>query len=450
MTTNSPGLRVVRHRAGQEGFSLLELAVAMAVFMVVSIASFTLFSRHETLLSQETGIAGLNIGLRNALAQLQMDVVNAGSGVIQGPNVPAWPVGVTIINSNPTTAQCNPAATNPATYAAACFDQLNIVMVDAATPPIQPTNACSPTASEFNTSAGTALSASVPSIINPGTGSNWTAAQVAAKYSSGDELLFVQGSWPYSYTTALLTANGTTSGGNVSLSFSATLSGGSNSAGSPPANDPISMTVNAPAAELTSLFCSSDYVLRMLPIKYVVSVANASDPQLTRTQAGTTNVLMDQVIGFKVGAAWRNSNISKSTVSTNYETVTYISGTAFPSDGSWNNQTIEINDGYYTVASVSAATNPPTLTLASGQDAGWQSNVVLSGPISQVYSYDYLNTDYNSDYNLVRAVRVTLIGRTLPSSDPTYRYRNPFDSGAYQIRGSSIIVNPRNLTMNDY
>jgi len=444
----SHGQENPRRRAKAEGFSLLELTVAMAVFLVVSISSLSLFSRHETLAGQEQGIAGLNIGLRNALSQLQMDVVNAGSGVIQGPNVPAWPVGVTIINSNPTTAQCNPSGTDPATYASACFDKLNVVMVDTTTPPIQPTNNC--TTGEFDTSAGTALLATV---ANPATGTQLTAAQVAAKYFASDKILFVQGSAPYKYTTAVLTANGTTSGGNVSLSFNATLAGGGNSPGingNPPANDPISMTINAPASELTNLYCSSDFVLRMLPITYSVSVANSSDPQLTRTQAGTTNVLMDQVIGFKVGAAWRNSNISKSTVSTNYETVTYISGTSFPSDGSWNNQTIEINDAYYTVASVSSASNPPTLTLASGEDAGWQSNVNLSGPISQVYSYDYLNTDYNSDYTLVRAVRATLIGRTVPSSDPTYIYRNPFDLGAYQIRGSSIIVNPRNLTMNDY
>jgi hypothetical protein len=455
MSRNSQQRQLHRRKDRAEGFSLLELTVAMAVFMVVSITSFNLFSRHETLLSQQQGVAGLNIGLRNALSQIQMDVVNAGSGVIQGPNVPAWPVGVTIINNNPTTAQCNPSATNPATYAALCFDQLNIVMVDSTTPPIQPTNSCA--SGEFDTSAGTTLSATV---ANPATGTQLTAAQVAAKYFTGDELLFVQGNAPYNYTTAILTANGTSSGSNVQLSFSPTLgvsasypNGGNNSpgvGGNPPANDPISMTSNAPAAELTRLYCSTDFVLRMLPIKYSVSVANASDPQLTRSQAGTTNVLMDQVIGFKVGAAWRNSNISKSTVSTNYETVTYISGTSFPSDGSWNNQVIEINDAYYTVASVSSASNPPTLTLASGQDAGWQSNVNLSGPISQVYSYDYTNSDYNSDYTLVRAVRATLIGRTTPSSDPTYRYRNPFDLGAYQIRGSSIIVDPRNLTMNDY
>lgn len=440
---------------GAAGFSLLELVVAMTVFLVVSAASFTLFSRHETLLSQTQGIAGLNIGLRNALSQIQMDVVNAGSGVIQGPNVPAWPVGVTIINSNPTTAQCNPSATTPATYAAACFDQLNVVTVDTTTPPIQPTNSC--TGSEFDTSAGTTLAATV---ANPSTGTQLTAAQVAAKYFTGDKILFVQGESPYNYTTAVLTANGTSSGSNVQLTFSPTLgvsvnypNGGNNSPGSngnPPANDPISMTVYAPGSEVTRIYCSTDFVLRMLPISYSVSVANASDPQLTRTQAGTTNTVMDQVIGFKVGAAWKNSNISESTVSTNYETVTYISGAAFPSNGSWNNQTIMINDSSFTVASVQPSANPPTITLASGQDAGWQTNVILNGPITQTYTYDYLNTDYNSDYTLLRAVRVTLIGRTTPSTDPTYLYRNPFDLGAYQIRGGSIIVNPRNLSMNDF
>jgi hypothetical protein len=157
------------------------------------------------------------------------------------------------------------------------------------------------------------------------------------------------------------------------------------------------------------------------------------------------------VIGFKVGAAYRNDTLAQATVSTNYETVTWISGTPFPNDHSWDNQTIMINDDSYTVASVNPPpANPPTLTIASGQDAGWQSNVTLNGPITQTYSYHYLNTDYNSDYTLVRAVRVTVIGRTTPTTDPTYTYRNPFDFGAYQIRGSSIIVNPRNLTMKDF
>ena len=230
--------------------------------------------------------------------------------------------------------------------------------------------------------------------------------------------------------------------------------GGNNSPGNPPANDPISMTFNAPGSEVTSLFCSTDFVLRMLPITYSVDVANPTDPQLTRTQckeAGKPdfgkNTVMDQVIGFKVGAALRNG-LSESTVSTNYETVNIvISGAVFPADGIGPNAIIMINNSSFTVSSVGGES---TSALPLRPDAGWQTNVILNGPITQTFNYDYLNTDYNSDYTLVRAVRVTIIGRTTPSTDPTYTYRNPFDLGAYQIRGSSIIVNPRNLTMNDF
>jgi hypothetical protein len=339
-------------------------------------------------------------------------------------------------------------------------------MVDPNTPPIQPTNACSPVASELDTSATSpTVTATVSAAINPATNAQWTASAVASRYVVGDKVLFIQGESPYNYTTAVLNAGGSTSGSNVKLNFNPTLgistnypNGGNNSPGNPnanppvpPANDPISMTVYAPGTEVTRLYCSSDFVLRMLPITYTVSVASASDPQLTRTQSGTATTVMDQVIGFKVGAAYRNDNLAQATVSTNYQTVTWISGTAFPSDHSWDNQTIMINDDSYTVASVNPPpATPPTLTIAAGQDAGWQMNVTLNGPITQTYSYHYLNGDYNSDYTLVRAVRVTVIGRTAPSTDPTYTYRNPFDFGAYQIRGSSIIVNPRNLTMKDF
>jgi hypothetical protein len=77
---------------------------------------------------------------------------------------------------------------------------------------------------------------------------------------------------------------------------------------------------------------------------------------------------MDQVIGFKVGAAW------------------------------WNNP-LEATEGNF--------------------------------------SYDYNSVDYGNNFTLVRAVRVSIIGRTAPIA------------GQYQIRGSSIVVNPRNLTMSN-
>jgi hypothetical protein len=95
---------------------------------------------------------------------------------------------------------------------------------------------------------------------------------------------------------------------------------------------------------------------------------------------------MDQVVGFKVGAAWWNNNTS--TFAYCYNTGPYCDN---------------------------ASTIP----------------------------------GYSGDFTLVRSVRVTIIGRTKPSTDPFYRYRNPFDSGAYLIRGSSIVVDPRNLTMSN-
>ena len=104
MMTSSGGRKLLRAKAWREGFSLLELLVAMAVFLIISSVAFTLFNRHQTLLSQEQVTVGLNIGLRNALAQIQLDLVNAGNGLNPWPNIPAWPVGVTIVN-NPPTAQ---------------------------------------------------------------------------------------------------------------------------------------------------------------------------------------------------------------------------------------------------------------------------------------------------------------------------------------------------------
>lgn len=412
MTTNSLTRRSTGRKALAMGFSLIELMVAMAVFLVVSATSFTLFSRHEALLSQEQGIAGLNIGLRSALAQLQIDVVNAGNGQIQGANVPAWPVGITVINSNPNAnPPCNPSPGNPS-YSVNCFDQVNIVMVDPSTPPLHPQNACG---GAYDTTSGAPFYGTVP--INPATGQPVVpVATVAGNFVTGDPILFVTANGT-KFTTAVLTAPGSVPAapaGTVQLTFNPTLSAGSppppwlgmNSAWpvgnphyTPPGitgpNDPLGISTyttpppplppGSPAAAppyLTNSFCSSDWVLRLVPITYsVINTATANgyqDPQLLRTQGNppVQNVLMDQVIGFKVGVAWWNNDVS-----------------TFP--------------------------------------------------------YDYNSSDYYNQFTLVRSVRVTLIGRTAPSTDPTYTYRNPFDSGPYQIRGSSIVVDPRNLTMNN-
>ena len=61
--------------------------------------------------------------------------------------------------------------------------------------------------------------------------------------------------------------------------------------------------------------------------------------------------------------------------------------------------------------------------------------------------YHYSKSDYGSDFSLVRSLRVTLLTRTAPNL--ILGYTNPFDGGPYLAFGSSIVVNPRNLSATD-
>ena len=63
----------------------------------------------------------------------------------------------------------------------------------------------------------------------------------------------------------------------------------------------------------------------------------------------------------------------------------------------------------------------------------------------------YTDSRGNESYNfsLVRSIRVSLIGRTTPDYRGTYKFRNTFDNGPYQVQGIAVVANPRNLSMND-
>jgi hypothetical protein len=54
---------------------------------------------------------------------------------------------------------------------------------------------------------------------------------------------------------------------------------------------------------------------------------------------------------------------------------------------------------------------------------------------------------YNNDFSLIRSVRTSLLARTPPNA--TIAYRNQFDGGPYQVLGASVVINPRNMSMND-
>jgi prepilin-type N-terminal cleavage/methylation domain-containing protein len=382
-----------------DGFTLLEFLVAMAVFLTVTGAVFSLLRKDDPLFNQQQNMVGVNLSLQNAVTQLQMDGVNAGTGYYAGANVPNWPVGITIQNPSPTAGTCGDNATF--TYGSTCFDTLNIISVDPNTLP-QHLGAAAGCAATY--SGGGASSTMV--LYTPGSTSGQASA-LAAKYVSGDELLLVKvdGS---QMTTVALTANGSSAGSVVTLAFKTTNSDGTNTA----ANDFLGITTNTGAADnphtqLGTSFCNSDWILRLQPITYKVDASVSTDPKLVRVQGGATNVIAEQVIGFRVGASLWND-----THDTDLATSTIAAACAGSSDSTSGSTT------YYSY-------NYNACSYGAGNGASY-------------------------DYSIIRSIRVSIIGRTPPNSaGNAITFRNSFDSGPYQIQGLSVVINPRNLSMTD-
>jgi prepilin-type N-terminal cleavage/methylation domain-containing protein len=335
------------------GFSLVELMVAMAVFLVIGGAAVSLVKKHMPIFTSQQNQTGLNISMRNAVAQMQIDVVNGGTGYYQGVNIPAWPVGITVLNSA-AGAGCYDAANQ--TYGPGCFDQLNVISVDQKTPPSNPgdigANCVSTTATSlFITPIGTT-----------------TLDQLAADFHTGDQILLVKSDGSQ-MTTTIMTSDGLVSGGKVKLAHNPTALDGTNT----PTNDPVGLTLDGDNNKLGVQFCTTDWVLKLAPITYQVDASDPTNPKLVRTQGGQINVIAEQIIGFKVGASIWNGT----------------------SDG----------------------------------------------------TYNFDSSSYAHDWQRVRSVRISMIGRT--AADPSGTFRNTFDGGPYKIESVSVVVNPRNLSMND-
>jgi len=371
-----------RRTGADSGFTLIELLVATACFLVVSATAFSLFNQQQVSASALKGQVGLNLALRNAATQLQMDLVNAGSGYFQGLNIPTWPVGVTIVNHVvSTTSSCYDSTTFA--YGSSCFDQFTIIATadPATSPPVHATDTTggsSATANCSNTSSGTAYA-------QPASG--LTLAQTAVLFHAGDQLLFLNGTGS-KITSVVLTAPGRVAGSAVQLTFNPTNANGSNSL----SNDPLDITAcdgRQPCTagnKLGAQFCGGDWILKLAPITYSVDSSEPGNPRLMRSQSGNSAVVMDQIIGFKVGAAIWNDSTSTMTARYNYDASTYSNQAA--------------NDQAY-------------------------------------------------NFTLIRSVRVSLIGRTAPNSVPGNLFRNAFDQGPYMVQGTAVVVNPRNMSMND-
>jgi len=345
---------ITKHKS-PAGFSLVELTVAMAVFLVIGGAAVALVKMHVPLFTSQQNQTGLNLSMRNAVAQMQIDVVNAGTGYYQGVNIPSWPIGITVVNSAPGTG-CYDATAK--TYSSTCFDTLNVIAMDQNTPPSNPSdigaNCVSTTSSSlFVTPVGTT-----------------TLAQLAADFHTGDQLLLVKSDGSQ-MTTTTLTSDGQITGGKVKLAHNPTGADGTNTT----TNDPLALSNTADSNKLGVQFCNTDWVLKLAPITYQVDASDPTNPKLTRTEGGQTNVIAEQIIGFKVGAAI------------------------------WN------------------------------------------GTTDSTYNFDAKTYSTPFDWSLIRAIRVSMIGRT--PADVKSNFRNSFDGGAYKIESVSVVINPRNLSMND-
>lgn len=383
-----------RQYSREAGFTLVELLVAALIFGVISAAAFGLMAQHQPLFNQQQSEAALNIAMRNAVAQMQVDIVNGGAGYYSTVNIPNWPVGVAISNNVVTSAEdCHTGTT----YGANCFDSFTVITSDPNTLPVNPSSTSSaslPTSgtcstTTVNTNAGGAGSGSLYLLPPAGV----TATTYKGNFNSGDLILLVKGDGS-KYTVVQL--NGTIATGSygtpaksyVVLPFNATGTAvglGANTA----SNDPTGMSVNS-SDYTTNLFCDTDWVIRLTPIKYDVDITtDPTNPTLRRTvlvqgQTPAANgvPLVNQVIGFKVGASLIGSS---STLPYDFDASTFTSTTS--------------PGGY--------------------------------------------------DFTLVRSVMVSLVGRTTPATDPTYVFRNSFDGGPYQIQGVSVVINPRNMSMSD-
>jgi prepilin-type N-terminal cleavage/methylation domain-containing protein len=186
------------------------------------------------------------------------------------------------------------------------------------------------------------------------------------------------------FNTAALTGPGVVAGAEVSLPHQTTNVAGR---GNTAVTDPLRFSLVDDPSLAVSFCNATDWVIKLAPsIIYGVDTTNPNNPQLFRQVGalGARSFVADQIIGFRILSTVANCNLP--------------------------------------VANWPAA---PTVPTCVAPNAGTATN-----------------------YNQIRTVRVSLIGRT-PPNQSVGNFRNAFDNGYYRVQEISITANPRNLSMND-
>jgi prepilin-type N-terminal cleavage/methylation domain-containing protein len=358
-------------RKALAGFSLLELMVAMSVFLIMGGAVVALIRRHVPLFNTAQNQAGLNVTLRNAVAQLQMEVVNAGSSYSAGNPMPFWPIGATI------QTKATPGCKATRNYVSSCFDSFSLIDADSNMPALAPSSdPVKLTQLVTDTGGAGTVNMYLTSPGNPAAATTAMYTAWAALLVPGTELMLVQGGTDMpagqpSITVVVVQVPGASVNGNsILVPVSSTIANGV------PSRDPMGIYDAGEAARFTGSFNPTlDYAIKLNATKYQVDGADITNPKLIRTNpGGTSDVIAEQVVAFNVGA-W-------SSIIQNYSTtpasappagfnsdwasvrslqVQLIARTVPNSDQSITNFTNTYDQGPYQVQGVSVVINPRNL-----------------------------------------------------------------------------------------
>jgi prepilin-type N-terminal cleavage/methylation domain-containing protein len=363
---NSPSQSLSRSKP-RRGFSLVELMMAMAVFLVVGAAAVGVVRRHAPLFASQQNQAGLNIAMRNVVAQMQIDVVNGGSGYYPGANTPDWPIGITIAIAGP--AKCvDPAATD---YVG-CTDALSVIEADSTMPVAKPSLNSDGTGIADTKAQDLYLTFAVPPPAAKLT--EW-----AASFKVGDQILLKQGtSSQPKLSTVVLDQPADVNGSSIHIHHRS--SSVTTPVLCPPAlaADTLGIYDKAECAKFQDTFDpATDYVLRLSAITYYIdNTTEPTNPKLIRRVGltGNRDVIAEQIIGFKVSAwssTWSpNTNtysLDPADYSSDWTTVKAVrivlTGRTPPNSDATTTFRNSVDGGPYQVQAVSVVINPRNLSM---------------------------------------------------------------------------------------
>src|SRR5262249_38902360 len=214
------------------------------------------------------------------------------TGFYQGVNLPSFPIGIVISNNSAGTTNCYDPATK--TYGPTCFDSFTLITIDNNTPPAHPLNIPA-TSCVSETSSTLFVQPDDPTV---------PLATLAGDFHSGDNILVVSADGTTMVSVGI-SKDGASNGGKVDLQHNPT---GSNIADALGINMDLG---NASNNKLMHQFCSSAWVLRVAATTYSVDATNPANPKLMRTTPAGSDIVAEQIIGFKVGA-WNDITSSYS------------------------------------------------------------------------------------------------------------------------------------------